>query len=123
LNLFKDLPEAPGSEVLQTLLQTRHVRIERIVSPPGTRSPDSGWFEEEDHEWVLILSGSADVVFEDGSAVRLGAGEPLLIPARRRHRVERTDPDLLTVWLAIFYPNDLPDAVEPPRAANQADAE
>jgi len=123
LNLFKDLPETPESEVLQTLLHTRHVRIDRIVSPPGSSSPDSGWFEEEEHEWVLVLSGGADVLFEDGTGVRLRAGNPLLIPARRKHRVVRTDPEQLTVWLAIFYPNDLPDAVEPPRDASQGAAD
>jgi len=112
LNLFDDLPESTDSEVLQTLLQTAHVRIDRIVSPPGTSSPETGWFEEQEHEWVLVLRGSALVAFEDGSGVRLQAGNPLLIPATRKHRVVSTDPDQVTVWLAIFYPNDLPDAAQ-----------
>jgi cupin 2 domain-containing protein len=31
-------------------------------------------------------------------------GDWLVIPARRRHRVEWTDPERPTVWLALHYP-------------------
>ena len=50
-----------------------------------------------------MLEGAATIAFDDGREVRLGAGDHLDIPAHRRHRVAWTDPERVTVWLAVFY--------------------
>ncbi len=83
------------------LAQSEHVRIERIVSR-GHVTPPGEWYDQDTHEWVVLLTGSATLTFEDRSET-LAAGDHVLIPAHRRHRVEWTDPAQPTVWLAVHY--------------------
>ena len=102
-NILADLPAALPEEVSQTLLAAGSVRVERIVSR-GQASPDGFWYDQDEREWVLLLSGAARLRFEgDADPVELVPGSYVDIPAHRRHRVEWTAPDRVTVWLAIFY--------------------
>jgi cupin 2 domain-containing protein len=103
VNLLRDLPDASAAEVTDALLSTPEVRIERIVSL-GQASPPGFWYDQDEAEWVLLLSGAARLRFADESDVRtLGPGDWLHIAAHRRHRVEWTDPTQPTVWLAVFH--------------------
>ena len=53
---------------------------------------------------VLLLAGAARLRFEDEPEARLlGPGDWVEIATHRRHRVDWTDPDQPTVWLAVFY--------------------
>jgi cupin 2 domain-containing protein len=53
---------------------------------------------------VALLTGSAGLVIAgEAEPRRLAPGDWLLIPAGLRHRVEWTDPDRPTVWLALHY--------------------
>jgi cupin 2 domain-containing protein len=99
-NLFADLPNASAAETLETLLQTEHVRIERIVSS-GQASPDGYWFDQPGDEWVLVVQGRARLNFADGAPKELGPGDFVYIPAHQRHRVEWSDPQQATIWLAV----------------------
>lgn len=103
--LFADLP--PGrltDERLDTLLARPGLRIERIVST-GQCSPPGFWYDQAEGEWVAVLQGEARLRFADEPADRhLRAGDHLDIAPHRRHRVEWTQPDAPTVWLAVFYP-------------------
>lgn len=101
-NLLSDLPENLDDEVFESILESTHVRIERIVSR-GHVSPEQGWYDQDEHEWVLVLEGAGSVQFEAGPEVHLEMGDHLTIPAHSRHRVTWTDPERLTVWLAVFY--------------------
>lgn len=102
-NLFAGIPEALAEELFQDILSTPHFRLERIVSE-GQASPPGFWYDEPTHEWVALLSGSAALKFADRrELVILKPGDHLLIPAGRRHRVEWTDPEGKTVWLALHY--------------------
>ena len=101
-NFFSQIPEDLTHEAFLEILSADGVRIERIVSK-GHTSPDSGWYDQEENEWVLVLEGSGTLEFEDGRQVVLEKGDYLNIPAHERHRVVRTDPDRPTVWLAVFY--------------------
>ena len=101
-NIFSRLPDYLESEVCEDLLKSEHLRIERILSK-GQTSPESGWYDQEENEWVLVLQGAGTLIFEDGRRVHLSAGDYLHIPSHDRHRVSWTDPDQITVWLAIFY--------------------
>ncbi|MET0028274.1 MAG: cupin domain-containing protein [Candidatus Thiodiazotropha sp.] len=101
-NLFEHLPESLPSEQFDELLKDRPVRIERILSH-GQASPESGWYDQDEHEWVLLLQGRARLAFENQQDIDLTAGDYLLIPAHTRHRVSWTDPEVITVWLAVFY--------------------
>lgn len=101
-NLLTDLPDNVEGESLETLLTASGVTIERIVSR-GESSPESGWYDQERHEWVAVLQGSAILAFEDGEEVTLRPGDHVNIPAHRPHRVAWTDPEEETVWLAVHY--------------------
>ena len=103
MNLLRDLPDASVAEITDTLAARSGLRIERIVSF-GQASPSGFWYDQDESEWVLLLAGAASLRFEDEpEARRLGPGDWVGIAAHRRHRVEWTDPDQPTVWLAVFY--------------------
>ena len=101
-NLFDQIPESAPEEIITELLSADGVRIERIVSF-GPSSPDGFWYDQKESEWVLLLEGSATLRFEEGGPINLKPGDHLNIPAGTRHRVEKTDENSRTVWLAIFY--------------------
>lgn len=101
-NIFLDIPEATSEEFSETLRASPAVRIERIVSC-GQRSPDGFWYDQDDDEWVLVLSGKARLVFESGEVIEMLPGDYLDIPAHRKHRVDWTDPGQNTVWLAVHH--------------------
>jgi cupin 2 domain-containing protein len=53
---------------------------------------------------VLLLSGAARLRFADETEPRLlRPGDCIGIAPHRRHRVDWTDPQVPTVWLAVFY--------------------
>ena len=101
-NLLADVPVQLPDELIQLLLSTEGLRIERIVSR-GHRSPDGFWYDQPDHEWVLLLSGAARLRFVDHETLEMVAGSYINIPAHRKHRVDWTDQMQPTVWLAIHY--------------------
>jgi cupin 2 domain-containing protein len=104
-NILAHLPDDLPQELIETLVRGQRVRIERIVSR-GHISPDGFWYEQDEHEFVLVVRGSARLRFQDGveeSVIEMKAGDWLDIPARRQHRVEWTTPLEPTVWLAVFY--------------------
>lgn len=100
-NIFDDIPSSLPEELLQTILNQPRLRIERIVSH-GHASPDGFWYDQEQHEFVILLRGAARLRFED-EVIEMNPGTFLDIPAHRRHRVEWTTPDEPTVWLAFHY--------------------
>jgi cupin 2 domain-containing protein len=66
-----------------------------VILKSATASPN---------EWVIVLNGNATLQFEDEPAKRrLSPGDYVFIPAGKRHRVEWTDPQQPTVWLAIHF--------------------
>jgi cupin 2 domain-containing protein len=107
-NIFADIPGALADEQFVELLATPHVRIERIVST-GQTTPVGQYLEQGWAEWVLLLRGAAKLLFEAETEPRLlRPGDHVLIPPSARHRVEWTDPEQPTVWLAIHVrPSDV----------------
>jgi len=102
-NLLEGLPASADTEQFLELLGRPGLKIERIVSM-GQSSPPGFWYDQADGEWVLVVAGEALLRFEDEPAPRrLKAGDFVDIPPHRRHRVEWTDPDRSTIWLAIHY--------------------
>lgn len=102
-NLFADLPDDTAREQMLTLLTTPGLTIERIVSS-GQASPPGFWYDQARDEWVLVLAGAALLRFEtEPEPRRLNPGDYLYIAAHARHRVEWTDPDRPTVWLALHF--------------------
>jgi len=101
-NLLADIPPGTEKELVEEILRTESFRIERIVSR-GQASPEGFWYDQQTEEWVLLVSGSATLGFDDGRKVDLRPGDHLFIPRHVRHRVERTDPGQETVWLAVYW--------------------
>ena len=101
-NLFHDLPTSLPDELIETLLQTAHVRIERIVST-GQSSPEGFWYDQDVGEWVILLRGEATIDFGNEIGMRrLYPGDYIFIPAHQKHRVVATSNKQPTVWLAVF---------------------
>ena len=110
-NLFADLPDGKGQEVFTQLVQGAAFRLERIVST-GQATPPGEWYDQDDAEWVILLSGAADLLIEGEEQARhLEPGDFLLLPAHCRHRVEATAAGRETVWLALhFSPGGAPES-------------
>ena len=101
--LLHDLPTSLGAEHVDELLRRPNLRIERIVST-GQTSAETFWYDQTEHEWVVVLSGRAKLRYErDDAVVELGPGDAAFIPAHTKHQVAWTTPDEPTVWLALFW--------------------
>lgn len=96
------LPVADTSdELFETLLQRQGIRVERIVSN-GHATPKGEWYDQSWDEWVLLLAGSASLQIEGEPELKqLNPGVAIMIPAHCRHRVEATDQQEPTIWLAL----------------------
>ncbi|MBI4519494.1 MAG: cupin domain-containing protein [Gemmatimonadetes bacterium] len=102
-NLFSQPAGPIPEEVVEVLASSAGVRIERIVSQ-GHASPPGLWYNQAENEWVAVLTGSARLTLRDpDETLDLRDGDYVLIRAHRPHRVDWTQPDRLTVWLAVFY--------------------
>ncbi|MGZ3238288.1 MAG: cupin domain-containing protein [Burkholderiaceae bacterium] len=102
-NLFQDIPNNLPAELVESLLVSKDVRIERIVSK-GHQSPPDFWYDQSENEWVLVVKGEAKLRFEtDNEIVHLIAGMHVNIPAHQKHRVDWTRENEETIWLAVFY--------------------
>lgn len=100
-NIFANVPESLAEEQFLALASTPNVEIERIVST-GQASPSGFWFDQPFTEWVVVLSGSAGLLFDGETQARtLEAGDYVEIAPHRRHRVEWTDATRPTIWLAV----------------------
>ncbi len=99
-NIFNLPSSLPDIEVVEPLVSTDNILIERIIST-GQVTPSGEWYDQDKDEWVLLLQGEASLVYADGSKVRLIAGNYLFIPAHQKHRVEYTSSEPPCIWLAI----------------------
>lgn len=105
-NVFEAVPEraaAAPAEFVEHLAGGDGARVERIVSH-GHASPPGFWYDQPQTEWVLLVTGRARLRFHPDRILELEPGDHLVIPAHERHRVEWTDPDCETVWIAVFLP-------------------
>ena len=102
-NLFANIPQQLTNEAVEELLSTPNVRIERIVSMGHATAADE-WYDQGRAEWVLLLAGSAGLIFEgETEPLLLEPGSYVHIAAHVRHRVAWTDLSVPTIWLAIHY--------------------
>jgi len=104
-NLLAGLPDHPlTEEQFDTLLEHGPVSIERIVST-GQTAPDTGWFDQQQDEWVCVIDGVARIEIDGKGETLLERGDWLMLPAHCRHRVVFTQTAPPTVWLAVhMYP-------------------
>jgi cupin 2 domain-containing protein len=103
INLFQNIPEELNQELVEKLIEQDSFRLERIVSR-GQISPPDFWYDQDEHEWVVILAGKAQLQI-DGleQPVTLNPGDTYNLPAHTKHRVAWTAPNQDTIWLTVFW--------------------
>ncbi len=87
-----------SGERFEEALARHGVRIEHIVS---SEAPEPVVYVQDHDEWVLLLSGAAELEVQ-GRTVRLVPDEHFLLTTGVPHRVVRTDAG--TRWLAVHLP-------------------
>jgi cupin 2 domain-containing protein len=96
-----DFPYLQPGETFDNLLFRPGLRIERIISR-GDSTPAGEWFDQSWDEWVLLIKGEAGLLIAGEQEPRhLRQGDHLLLTAGCRHRVEWTDQESETIWLAV----------------------
>jgi cupin 2 domain-containing protein len=102
-NILSDIPERIPEEIFGEIISSENIRIERIISK-GQSSPEDFWYDQEENEWLILVKGKAKLKFSDeNELVELTAGDYISITSHKKHRVEWTDPENETIWLAVFY--------------------
>ena len=101
-NIFSEIPESLPKELLETLTSSKNCKIERIISK-GHSTPDGKWYDQDKNEFVILLKGYAELLFENNELIKMNVGDYINIPAHTKHRVEKTSKDQETIWLAMFY--------------------
>lgn len=99
-NIFSTDHILVGPEELFETLAKGDVVIERIVSH-GQQTPENEWYDQEEDEWVILLQGNARLAYKDGTEEALKAGDYLLLPAHKKHRVSFTSFEPPCIWLTI----------------------
>ncbi len=101
-NFFSAIPADLSDEIFEEIINNKSLKLERIVSR-GHATPDGEWYNQEKNEWVMLLKGSAGLLVEGEEIMNLKPGDYVFLPAHVRHRVEWTDPEQETIWLALHY--------------------
>jgi len=102
-NLYENIPRDIPEEIFGTIFEKSGVRVERIISK-GQATPPGEWLSQDKNEWVILLEGGAEISFEgEGGSQSMRPGDHLLIEPGKRHRVESTLSDKVTIWLAVYF--------------------
>ncbi|MEB3189170.1 MAG: cupin domain-containing protein [Snowella sp.] len=99
-NLWELPNPLPSREHFDVLLQTPTITLERIIST-GQVTPLDQWYDQGRAEWVVLLQGSAQIIYDTGAVFNLVKGDYLLIAAHQKHRVSFTSQDPPCIWLAL----------------------
>lgn len=100
-NIYQNI-KASKEELFDILVHNGNAKIERIVSS-GQVSPKDFWYDEPLDEWIILIDGKAELLFENEEKVVLTKGDYLLIPSHRKHRVTYTSSEPVCIWLAVFF--------------------
>ncbi|MGA2298938.1 MAG: cupin domain-containing protein [FCB group bacterium] len=102
-NIFSEIPTDLSQEIFHDIIKNNNFKLEKIIST-GQSTPAGQWLEEAQNEWVILLKGSAELLFENNmQKIKLKPGDYLFIPSYTKHRVETTDKEKETIWLALHY--------------------
>jgi cupin 2 domain-containing protein len=101
-NIFDNVPENIPEEIFERLIVNSNFHLERIISQ-GHNSPKDFWYDQDTNEFVILISGSAELHFFDGEKFFLKPGDYFIIPANTKHRIERTDSEQKTFWLTLHF--------------------
>ena len=99
-DLFDNIPKHIEKEIFEALVKQPGLSIQRIL----TQGQTTDWLKQDTDELVVLLAGSAKLLFEEGNReVKMKPGDYVQIPAGCWHRVSWTDPGQKSVWLAVHY--------------------
>lgn len=104
-NIFDNIPVDKKNEKFFEILQSKNVKIEKIVSN-GQKSDKNFWYKQEKNEFVMLIEGHAILEIkknEDIKEIELNKGDYINIESYLEHRVKYTDESNPTIWLAVFY--------------------
>jgi len=102
-NIFKNLPGDKSEEIFEDIIVKSGFKLERIVSN-GQSTAEGQWYDQKRDEWIVLLSGAAELLFEgDSETLKMTPGDYILIPAGKKHRVVSTDSTKTSVWIALHY--------------------
>ena len=96
MNIYDYITPNSGEE-FTTLLETKNIKITRIVSSDKLEVLE--YCQEED-EFVILIEGKATLEI-NGKKITLIRGDTLYIPANTKHKVLSTQKG--TLWLAIHF--------------------
>lgn len=97
INIFDNIKYSEKEEIIDELFCHKKLRVERILSSGQTSEE---WYDQEEEEFVFLEKGEAEILYEDGKRVSLKAGDMILIPAHKKHKVSYTSSEC--VWLCVF---------------------
>ena len=101
-NYYSGFKPDPVLENFTKLLFGKRFFLEKIVSK-GYATPKDKWFIQDTNEFVMLLKGKAELLFEDGQTIKLSEGDYLVIPEFTKHKVIHTSRKPLCYWLTIHY--------------------
>ena len=106
-NIYREIPKRTvrPTEHIEEILAKGNVKMERIVTY-GKPTPEGEWYDSNKNEFVIVLRGQADLLFEDGNRrVKMMVGDYINIPPHARHRVERVPnrKNTDTIWFTVYY--------------------
>ncbi len=105
-NIFSGINYQSSEEIFETIIKTNQFKIERIISS-GQSTDKRKWYDQDVDEWVILLKGSAGLLFENNTEeIIMKPGDYVNIPAHQKHRIEWTDSNEETIWLAVHYQNE-----------------
>ena len=102
-NIYSDIPDDLPHEVFEEILRNGSLKLERIISK-GHKTPKGQWYDQGKDELVILLKGSAGLMIEgEEGTIGLKPGDYIHLPAHLKHRVEWTDSEEETIWLAVQF--------------------
>jgi cupin 2 domain-containing protein len=101
-NIFEIIQPTSDKELTDVLFQNSNIEIERIVSY-GLTTPEGFWYNQDKNEWVLLLTGEAEIEYKNGEKRYLKAGDYLMIPSHQEHRVSFTSKQPNASWLCFYF--------------------
>ena len=97
-NLLDNISSHSDSELFETIAESNHTKVERIVSY-GQTTPDDQPYHQTHDEWVMVIKGKSNLKIEHIGEITLLANDSILIPKNHRHWVTYTSNP--TIWLAV----------------------
>ena len=98
-------PHEPRSATIASATSSLASSAASLILPScAASSADGYWYDQDEHEWLTLLRGSARLALQSPEqTIDLSVGDGLYLAPHRRHRVERTDPEPGTLWLALYW--------------------